>query len=56
MSISIHDLRNHFPKVRKVLEAEGEVVLTDKGKPRYRLTFYTPSSVEKPPPVDYWAA
>jgi antitoxin (DNA-binding transcriptional repressor) of toxin-antitoxin stability system len=55
MSTSIRDLRNHFPKVRRMLETAGEVILTEKGKPRYRLTFYTPSSVEVPPPVDYWA-
>jgi antitoxin (DNA-binding transcriptional repressor) of toxin-antitoxin stability system len=55
MSMSIRDLRNHFPKVRRMLETAGEVILTEKGKPRYRLTFYTPSSVEAPPAVDYWA-
>ena len=37
MSTSIRDLRNHFPKVRRMLEASGEVILTEKGKPRYRL-------------------
>jgi len=55
MSISIRDLRNHFPKVRKLVETLGEVILTEKGKPRYRLTLYTPASPEAPPPVDYWA-
>lgn len=44
---SIRDLRNHFPKVRKHLEAEGEVLLTERGKPRYRLTLYAETS---PPP------
>ena len=52
---SIRDLRNHFPKVRKLVETEGEVLLTEKGKPRYRLTLYTPSRIQKAPPVDYWA-
>ena len=52
---SIRDLRNHFPKVRKLLEAEGEVLLTEKGKPRYRLSLYTPPRSKKTPPVDYWA-
>lgn len=53
--ITVRDLRNHFPKVRKLVESEGEVLLTEKGEPRYRLTVYTPSQVETPPPVDYWA-
>jgi antitoxin (DNA-binding transcriptional repressor) of toxin-antitoxin stability system len=53
--ITVRDLRNHFPKVRKLVESEGEVLLTEKGEPRYRLTVYTPLQVEMPPPIDYWA-
>ena len=53
--ISIRDLRNHFPKVRHLLETEGEVLLTEKGLPRYRLTLYSPANAGMPPPVDYWA-
>jgi antitoxin (DNA-binding transcriptional repressor) of toxin-antitoxin stability system len=55
MGTSIRDLRNHFPKVRKLVETEGEVILTEKGKPRYRLSLYTPDVQGKPAPVDYWA-
>lgn len=55
-SASIRDLRNRFPKVRKLLESEGEVVLTERGKARYRLTLYTPPAPAKePPPKDYMA-
>jgi len=54
-TISIRDLRNHFPKVRKLVETQGEVLLTEKGKPRYRLTLHTPTRTRKPAPVDYWA-
>jgi antitoxin (DNA-binding transcriptional repressor) of toxin-antitoxin stability system len=52
---SIRDLRNHFPKIRKLLDADGEVLLTEKGKTRYRLVLHTPAQVKEPPPVDYWA-
>jgi hypothetical protein len=55
MSTPIRDLRNRFPKVRKLVETLGEVILTEKGKPRYRLSLYTPESVAEPTPVDYWA-
>jgi len=55
MSTSIRDLRNHFPKVRRLVETQGEVILTEKGQPRYRLSLYTPASAGKPAPVDYWA-
>jgi antitoxin (DNA-binding transcriptional repressor) of toxin-antitoxin stability system len=52
---TIRDLRNHFPKVRKLVETEGEVLLTENGKPKYRLTLYTPTPGNKAPAVDYWA-
>jgi hypothetical protein len=52
---SIRDLRNHFPKVRHLLETQGEVLLTEKGQPRYRLTLYSPPNEGMPAPVDYWA-
>ena len=38
-----------------MVESEGEVVLTERGKPRYRLSLYTPSQVQEPAPVDFWA-
>ena len=51
---TIRDLRNHFPKVRKLVEAEGEVVVTEQGSPKYRLTPYTPAAGKKAPaPKDY---
>lgn len=52
---SIRDLRNHFPKVRKLLEEEGEVLLTERGAARYRLTSYSTPTAKIPSPVDYWA-
>lgn len=53
-TITVRDLRNHFPRVRKLLETRGEVVLTEKGQPRYRLLAYTPPPATKPPPAkDY---
>ena len=51
---TLRDLRNHFPKVRKLVEAEGEVVVTEQGTPKYRLTRYTPATRRKrPAPKDY---
>lgn len=55
-SATVRDLRNRFPKVRKLVESEGEVLLTERGKARYRLTLYTPLSQAKEPPAkDYIA-
>jgi antitoxin (DNA-binding transcriptional repressor) of toxin-antitoxin stability system len=53
---TVRDLRNHFPKVKEMIEAEGEVIVTDNGKPRYRLTLYSPTApAEGIPPKDYVA-
>ena len=51
---TIRELRNQFPKVRKLVEQEGEVLVTDQGTPRYRLTGYTATRPKKTPrPKDY---
>ena len=53
-SVTVRDLRNQFPKVRKLVETQGEVVLTEKGRPRYRLIAYSPAARNKAPaPKDY---
>jgi antitoxin (DNA-binding transcriptional repressor) of toxin-antitoxin stability system len=52
---SLRDLRNGFPEVRKRLEAEGEVLVTERGKPRYRLTLYAAPQQPQPAPMDYWS-
>ena len=54
-TVSIRDLRNRFTEVRKRLEAHGEVLVTERGKPRYRLVLYAPASGTTPAAVDYWA-
>jgi antitoxin (DNA-binding transcriptional repressor) of toxin-antitoxin stability system len=46
-TITIRNLRNHFPKVKEIVESEGEVIVTDNGKPRYKLTLYTPAPTGK---------
>jgi antitoxin (DNA-binding transcriptional repressor) of toxin-antitoxin stability system len=51
---SIRDLRNQFPRIRKLLESGGEVLLTERGKPLYRLSVYQPLAVGEPAAVDYW--
>ena len=38
-----------------MLEAEGEVPLTENGKARYQLTSYSAPTAKNPPAVDYWA-
>jgi hypothetical protein len=53
---TIRELRNEFPKVRKLIEEEGEVLVTEKGTPRYRLTRYVSRGHKRlPAPKDYLA-
>ena len=51
---SVRDLRNRFPQVKKLIEQEGEVVVTEQGTPRYRFTRYSKAGRKPPaPPKDY---
>ena len=53
---SIRDFRNRFPKIKKMVEAQGEVIVTDKGLPKYKLTLFTPKKSRKAPSAkDYMA-
>ena len=38
---TIRDLRNSFPKIRKLVEADGEVLLSESGQTKYRLVLHT---------------
>lgn len=51
---SVRDLRNRFPQIKKLVEQEGEVVVTEQGTPKYRLTRYSKAGRKPPaPPKDY---
>ena len=52
---TVRDLRNSFPKVRKLVEAEGEVFLSESGHTKYRLVLHTEPPAKPAAPVDYWA-
>jgi len=52
---TVRDLRNNFPRVRRMVEEEGEVVVTEQGTPKYRLTRYAPTGKKAVPPKDYLA-
>jgi prevent-host-death family protein len=54
-TITIRDLRNHFAKVKQLVETQGEVLVTDKGEPKYRLVLYTPVQKVSAPSKDYIA-
>jgi antitoxin (DNA-binding transcriptional repressor) of toxin-antitoxin stability system len=55
-SATVRDLRNHFPKIKKLVEEEGEVIVTDQGTPKYRLIRYTPADTGKAPAAKDYVA
>lgn len=52
---SVRDLRTNFPRVRALIEREGELVVTERGKPLYVLRPYAPPAKHNAEPVDYFA-
>lgn len=52
---TIRDLRTRFPKIKAMVEREGEVIVTDHGRPSFVLRPYRPQPPQRPPPVDYYA-
>jgi antitoxin (DNA-binding transcriptional repressor) of toxin-antitoxin stability system len=50
---SVRDLRNRFRLIKKQLESGSEVVLTEHGKPRYRLTLFVEAPEGAAPPKNY---
>jgi antitoxin (DNA-binding transcriptional repressor) of toxin-antitoxin stability system len=52
---TIRDLRTRFPKVRRMLEQEGQLVVTDRGRPVMLLQPYSESVVRRSKRVDYYA-
>lgn len=45
---TVRELRGSFPKVKKIVETEGAVIVSDHGKPKYLLTLYTPPPERAP--------
>ena len=50
---TVRDLRTNFPKLKRLLEDEEEVVITDHGTPVAVLKRVEPS-VKRPKPLDYF--
>lgn len=52
---TVRELRGSFPKVKKIVETEGAVIVSDHGEPKYLLTLYTPPPKRPPLRKDYVA-
>ncbi len=54
-TVTIRDLRTRFPYLKALLEREGEVIVTDRGRRAFVLRRYEPPPDKPPPPIDYLA-
>ncbi len=52
---TVRDLRTRFPRIKEVVAREGEVIVTDRGRPSYVLRLYTDRPRPHPERVDYFA-
>jgi antitoxin (DNA-binding transcriptional repressor) of toxin-antitoxin stability system len=52
---SVRDLRTRFPRVKELVDQEGEVIVTDHGRPVCVLRSYVPPARSRGDVVDYWA-
>jgi antitoxin (DNA-binding transcriptional repressor) of toxin-antitoxin stability system len=52
---SIRQLRTEFPKVRAMIEREGEVVVTERGQAAYVIRPYQAPKKKRPKKKDYYA-
>jgi len=52
---TIRDLRTRFPRLKQVLAREGEVLVTDRGRPAYVLSTYSPPPPKNLLALDYLA-
>jgi prevent-host-death family protein len=54
-TVTIRDLRTRFPMLKQVVAREGEVIVTDRGRPAYVLRSYSAPRSKPAGKVDYFA-
>jgi prevent-host-death family protein len=52
---TVRDLRTRFPAIRRIVEQEGEVVVTERGRPIIVLRSYERAAEVSPAAIDYYA-
>jgi antitoxin (DNA-binding transcriptional repressor) of toxin-antitoxin stability system len=52
---TIRDLRTRFPRIRRMLEQEGQIVITDRGRPVMLLQPYQEPIGRTRRRIDYYA-
>jgi prevent-host-death family protein len=54
VTATIRDLRTRFPRLKELVAREGEVIVTDRGRPAFVLRSYEAPRTKKPTKVDYY--
>lgn len=52
---TVRDLRTRFPRVKEWIAREGEVIVTDRGRPAYVLRPYVERPKVRGAEIDYFA-
>lgn len=52
---TIRDLRTRFPRLKEIVAREGEIIVTDRGRPAYVLRSYSPPRQMRATRIDYFA-
>jgi antitoxin (DNA-binding transcriptional repressor) of toxin-antitoxin stability system len=52
---TVRDLRTKFPKLKAIIALEGELIVTDRGRPAYVLRAFTPKPAGRSVRIDYFA-
>lgn len=52
---TVRDLRTRFPRIKELIAREGEVIVTDRGRPAYLLRSYVARRSTRGTNIDYFA-
>ena len=52
---TVRDLRTRFPVIKDVIARDGEIIVTDRGRPAYLIRVYVERRVTADTNIDYFA-
>jgi antitoxin (DNA-binding transcriptional repressor) of toxin-antitoxin stability system len=55
VTATVRDLRTRFPRLKALIAREGELLVTDRGRPAYVLRPYSPPPIKNTKTVDYFS-
>lgn len=55
VTATVRDLRTRFPRIKELIAREGEIIVTDRGRPSYVLRCYVTRRSTRGTNIDYFA-